>query len=116
MEGVDEGIKNLLTFDVGFICNAKCNAIAPILLWLLWLFDRYFNYFFVYRSISVVGTSGYRLFTLASVDKVEEIFCSNNESTKISERLFSSSLVAVVTTAEPHKLKVSQSNQCQFIK
>lgn len=53
-----------------------------------------------------MGTSGYRLFSLASVDKVEEIFCSINESTKISERLFSSSLVAVVTTEEPHKLKV----------
>ncbi|KAG4072454.1 hypothetical protein HA402_004386 [Bradysia odoriphaga] len=63
------------------------------------------------KSISVVGNSGYRLFTLASVDKVEEIFCSNDESTEISERLFSSSLVAVVTTAEPHKLKV-----CHFKK
>lgn len=62
--------------------------------------------FLVYRSIAVVGVFGFRLFTLSSVERVEEIFCSNYEDTKIAERLFSSSLVAVVTTTEPNKLKV----------
>lgn len=58
------------------------------------------------RSLTVVGTTGYRLFALSAVDRVDELFCSHNEDTKIAERLFSSSLVAVVTTAEPTKLKV----------
>lgn len=53
-----------------------------------------------------MGAFGFRLFTLSSVERVEEIFCSNYEDTKIAERLFSSSLVAVVTTTEPNKLKV----------
>lgn len=67
-----------------------------------------FMHFFLhsFRSLAVVGSFGFRLFTLSSVQRVEEIFCSNNESTKIAERLFSSSLVAVVTATEPDKLKV----------
>lgn len=64
-----------------------------------------------FTSLAVVGTTGYRLFTLSSVEKVEEIFCSHNENTRIAERLFSSSLVAVVTVAEPNKLKI-----CHFKK
>lgn len=58
------------------------------------------------RSLSVVSRTGYRLFSLTSVDRVDEIFCSHDEDTKIAERLFSSSLVAVVTASEPNKLKV----------
>lgn len=38
---------------------------------------------------------------------MDEIFNSHNEDIKIAERLFSSSLVAVVTTAESTKLKVN---------
>ncbi|XP_055593909.1 WD repeat domain phosphoinositide-interacting protein 2-like isoform X1 [Uranotaenia lowii] len=64
-----------------------------------------------YTSLSVVSNQGYRLFSLSSVDRVDEIFCSHDEDTKIAERLFSSSLVAVVTASEPHKLKV-----CHFKK
>ncbi|XP_052896848.1 WD repeat domain phosphoinositide-interacting protein 2-like isoform X3 [Anopheles moucheti] len=64
-----------------------------------------------YTSLSVVSRTGYRLFSLASVDRVDEIFCSHDEDTKIAERLFSSSLVAVVTASEPNKLKV-----CHFKK
>uniref|UniRef100_A0A2M4A320 Putative autophagy-specific 18 n=1 Tax=Anopheles triannulatus TaxID=58253 RepID=A0A2M4A320_9DIPT len=64
-----------------------------------------------YTSLSVVSNTGYRLFSLASVDRVDEIFCSHDEDTKIAERLFSSSLVAVVTASEPNKLKV-----CHFKK
>ncbi|XP_055542063.1 WD repeat domain phosphoinositide-interacting protein 2-like isoform X1 [Wyeomyia smithii] len=64
-----------------------------------------------YTSLSVVSKQGYRLFSLSSVDRVDEIFCSHDEDTKIAERLFSSSLVAVVTASEPHKLKV-----CHFKK
>lgn len=45
------------------------------------------------------------------MDKVDELFCNNDEDTKIAERLFSSSLVAVVTKSEPNKLKV-----CHFKK
>lgn len=60
-----------------------------------------------FRSLSVVSKQGYRLFSLSSVDRVDEIFCSHDEDTRIAERLFSSSLVAVVTSSEPHKLKVT---------
>ncbi|XP_031623597.1 WD repeat domain phosphoinositide-interacting protein 2 isoform X2 [Contarinia nasturtii] len=59
-----------------------------------------------YSSLAVVGQFGFRLFTITSVERVEEIFCSNNEDTKIAERLFSSSLVAVVTATETEKLKI----------
>lgn len=62
------------------------------------------------RSLAVVGQFGFRLFTITSVERVEEIFCSNNEDTKIAERLFSSSLVAVVTATEADKLKVRFKN------
>lgn len=51
------------------------------------------------------------MFSLSSVDRVDEIFCSHDEDIRIAERLFSSSLVAVVTASEPHKLKV-----CHFKK
>lgn len=59
----------------------------------------------------MVSEQGYRLFSLSSVDRVDEIFCCNDEDTKIAERLFSSSLVAVVTASEPNILKV-----CHFKK
>lgn len=65
-----------------------------------------FYFHFSFRSLAVAGEFGFRLFTITSVERVEEIFCSNNEDTKIAERLFSSSLVAVVTAAEADKLKV----------
>lgn len=55
----------------------------------------------------MVGNFGFRLFTISSVERVDEIFCSSHEDTKIAERLFSSSLVAVVTTTEADKLKVN---------
>lgn len=61
------------------------------------------------RSLSVVGPAGYRLFCVSSVNQVEEIFGSKQEDIKIAERLFSSSLVAVVTTKESTKLKVRSS-------
>lgn len=64
-----------------------------------------------YTSLSVVSKQGYRLFSLSSVDRVDEIFCSHDEDIRIAERLFSSSLVAVVTASEPGKLKV-----CHFKK
>lgn len=64
-----------------------------------------------FTSLAVLSTTGYRLFSLATVNIVDEIFCSNNEEIKITERLFSSSLVVVVTAAEVNKLKV-----CHFKK
>lgn len=54
----------------------------------------------------MVSNNGYRLFSILSAGKVEEIFFNNDEDTKIAERLFSSSLVAVVSKSEPNKLKV----------
>lgn len=72
--------------------------------------------FLSYRSLTVVGTTGYRLFALSAVDRVDELFCSHNEDTKIAERLFSSSLVAVVTTAEPTKLKVCKISSIMSMK
>lgn len=71
----------------------------------------YFCFNLLFSSLSVVSNNGYRLFSLQSVDRVDEIFCNNDEDTKIAERLFSSSLVAVVSKSEPTKLKV-----CHFKK
>ncbi|XP_063702203.1 WD repeat domain phosphoinositide-interacting protein 2-like isoform X3 [Culicoides brevitarsis] len=64
-----------------------------------------------FSSLSVVSNNGYRLFSVQSVDRVDEIFCNNDQDTRIAERLFSSSLVAVVSKTEPNKLKV-----CHFKK
>jgi autophagy-related protein 18 len=60
------------------------------------------------RSLSVANDCGYKLFSIQGVNKIEEIFNSeSNVDTKIAERLFSSSLVAVVISSEQNKLKVS---------
>uniref|UniRef100_A0A674D7Q4 WD repeat domain, phosphoinositide interacting 2 n=1 Tax=Salmo trutta TaxID=8032 RepID=A0A674D7Q4_SALTR len=60
-----------------------------------------------------VGTkSGYKFFSLSSVDKLEQIYeCTDPEDVCIVERLFSSSLVAIVSLKAPRKLKV-----CHFKK
>lgn len=68
--------------------------------------SNFLVFFSAFRSLAVVGQFGFRLFSITSVERVEEIFCSHNEDAKIAERLFSSSLVAVVTSAEADKLKV----------
>lgn len=60
-----------------------------------------------FSSIAIISSTGYKLFTLSSNNHVDEIFASKEEDTKIAERLFSSSLVVVVTTSETNKLKVS---------
>jgi len=73
--------------------------------------NNFVIYFSTCSSLSVVSNNGYRLFTVQSVDRVDEIFCNNDEDTRIAERLFSSSLVAVVSKTEPNKLKV-----CHFKK
>ena len=62
----------------------------------------------LYRSLSVANECGYKLFSILSVNKIDEIFNSeSNADTKIAERLFGSSLVSVVMTREQYKLKVS---------
>lgn len=65
------------------------------------------DFLFINRSLSVVSDSGYKLFTIQSVNKVDEIFTSDHVDTRIAERLFSSSLVATVWSSEQNKLKVS---------
>lgn len=55
-----------------------------------------------------MSDSGYKLFSIQTINKVDEIYASDDfVDTKIAERLFSSSLVAIVTRAEQNKLKVS---------
>jgi len=64
------------------------------------------------RSSLAVGTkSGYRLFSLNSVDKLDQVYDTEGEDICIVERLFSSSLVAVVSLSAPRKLKI-----CHFKK
>ncbi|XP_063851807.1 WD repeat domain phosphoinositide-interacting protein 2-like isoform X12 [Scylla paramamosain] len=67
-----------------------------------------------YSSLGVGTRIGYRLYSLSTLDKLE-LICDNvpagNEDTCIVERLFSSSLVAVVSLSSPRKLKV-----CHFKK
>ncbi|PSN33782.1 WD repeat domain phosphoinositide-interacting protein 2 [Blattella germanica] len=62
-------------------------------------------------SLAVGTKTGYRLFSLNSVDTLEQIYENATEDICIVERLFSSSLVAVVSLTSPRKLKV-----CHFKK
>ncbi|XP_060522282.1 WD repeat domain phosphoinositide-interacting protein 2 isoform X2 [Cylas formicarius] len=62
-------------------------------------------------SLAVGGKTGYKLYSLTSVDYLEQIYSNGTEDSCIVERLFSSSLVAVVSLAAPRKLKV-----CHFKK
>ncbi|KAF3846719.1 hypothetical protein F7725_003797, partial [Dissostichus mawsoni] len=63
-------------------------------------------------SLAVGTKSGYKFFSLSSVDKLEQIYeCPDTEDVCIVERLFSSSLVAIVSLKAPRKLKV-----CHFKK
>lgn len=62
-------------------------------------------------SLAVGAKNGYRLFSLNSVDQIEQIYENDTEDICIVERLFSSSLVAVVSLSSPRKLKV-----CHFKK
>lgn len=65
-----------------------------------------------YSSLAVGSKSGYKLFSLNSVEKLEEIYdYGETEDVCIVERLFSSSLVAIVSLSAPRKLKV-----CHFKK
>lgn len=60
------------------------------------------------RSLAVGARTGFSLFSLNSIDSsLEEIYASAGEEISIVERLFSSSLVAVVSLNAPRKLKVS---------
>ncbi|XP_034242200.1 WD repeat domain phosphoinositide-interacting protein 2 isoform X5 [Thrips palmi] len=62
-------------------------------------------------SLAVGARNGYRLFSLNAVDQIEQIYENDSEDICIVERLFSSSLVAVVSLSSPRKLKV-----CHFKK
>ncbi|XP_046557402.1 WD repeat domain phosphoinositide-interacting protein 2-like isoform X1 [Haliotis rubra] len=62
-------------------------------------------------SIAVGTKCGYKLFSLSSVDKLEPIYDNDTDDICIVERLFSSSLVAIVSLSSPRKLKV-----CHFKK
>lgn len=59
--------------------------------------------------MAVGNRAGYQLYSLNSIDStLEEIYSNNSEEISIVERLFSSSLVAVVSLNAPRKLKVSK--------
>jgi len=62
-------------------------------------------------SLAVGTTSGYKLYSLSSTESLEPIYENGTEGVYIAERLFSSSLVAIVTHSAPRKLKV-----CHFKK
>ncbi|XP_055608014.1 WD repeat domain phosphoinositide-interacting protein 2 [Uranotaenia lowii] len=63
-------------------------------------------------SLAVGSNNGYSLFSLNSVDaNLDQIYNSYGEEIRLVERLFSSSLVAVVALNAPRKLKV-----CHFKK
>ncbi|KXJ06518.1 WD repeat domain phosphoinositide-interacting protein 2 [Exaiptasia diaphana] len=63
-------------------------------------------------SLAVGEKTGYKLYSLGSVEKLEEIYeYGDTEDICIVERLFSSSLVAIVSLSAPRKLKV-----CHFKK
>ncbi|XP_074648531.1 WD repeat domain phosphoinositide-interacting protein 2-like isoform X2 [Tubulanus polymorphus] len=62
-------------------------------------------------SLAVGTKNGFKLFSLSSVDKLELIYENEADDISIVERLFSSSLVAIVSLSSPRKLKV-----CHFKK
>ncbi|XP_078257441.1 WD repeat domain phosphoinositide-interacting protein 1 isoform X1 [Rhinoraja longicauda] len=58
-------------------------------------------------SLAVGTNSGYKLFSLASVDRLEEIYrCTDTPNVYIVERLFSSSLVVIVSLSTPRRMNV----------
>lgn len=63
------------------------------------------------RSLAVGTKTGYRLYTINSSEKLEEIHSLKVDDIIIVERLFSSSLVAIVSQQAPRKLSV-----CHFKK
>lgn len=65
-------------------------------------------FYFIYISSLAVGSkNGYSLFSLNSIDTtLDEIYSNRTEDICIVERLFCSSLVAVVSLNAPRKLKV----------
>ncbi|XP_052785411.1 WD repeat domain phosphoinositide-interacting protein 2-like [Mya arenaria] len=62
-------------------------------------------------SVAVGTKTGYKLFSLSSVEKLDQIYDNACEDICTVERLFSSSLVAIVSLSSPRKLKV-----CHFKK
>jgi len=62
-------------------------------------------------SLALGSRYGYKLFSLSSIEKLEEIHDYDKCDVCIVERLFSSSLVAIVSLSAPRKLKV-----CHFKK
>ncbi|XP_011499489.1 PREDICTED: WD repeat domain phosphoinositide-interacting protein 2 isoform X2 [Ceratosolen solmsi marchali] len=62
-------------------------------------------------SLAVGSKSGYKIFSLNLVDHLEKIFENGTEDVCIIERLFNSSLIAMVSSSSPRKLKV-----CHFKK
>ncbi|XP_025152525.1 WD repeat domain phosphoinositide-interacting protein 2 isoform X4 [Harpegnathos saltator] len=63
------------------------------------------------RSLAVGSKSGYKLFSISSAGHLEKIYENDTEDICIVERLFSSSLVAVVSLSSPRTLTV-----CHFRK
>ncbi|XP_064554225.1 WD repeat domain phosphoinositide-interacting protein 2 isoform X1 [Drosophila montana] len=60
-----------------------------------------------FTSLSVLSSTGLRLYSIGGQDKVEEIFAKENtEQIRIVERLFNSSLVVLVTAQKPNCLKM----------
>ncbi|XP_073976936.1 autophagy-related 18a isoform X2 [Rhodnius prolixus] len=79
-------------------------------------FDSSKNGFFVSfnqdcTSLAVSTNSGYRILSLNAIDTLVEICENETEDICIVERLFSSSLLAIVSLSSPRKLKV-----CHFKK
>ncbi|XP_040355762.1 WD repeat domain phosphoinositide-interacting protein 2 isoform X2 [Ixodes scapularis] len=62
-------------------------------------------------SLAVGTATGYKLFSLSNIDRLEQIYENETEGTCLVERLFSSSLVALVGASSARKLKV-----CHFKK
>ena len=62
-------------------------------------------------SLAIGTKTGYKLFSLNSVDKLDLIYESACRDVTIVERLFSSSLLALVSQSSPRRLRV-----CHFKK
>ena len=62
-------------------------------------------------SLAIGTKTGYKLFSLNSVDKLDLIYESACRDVTIVERLFSSSLIALVSQSSPRRLRV-----CHFKK
>jgi len=102
-EGVDLLRQGLVTGLAGLMAGDEGEVMAPPVTFISFNQDT--------TSLAVGTPTGYKLYSLNSTDVLDTVHESDNEDVYIAERLFSSSLVAIVNNNRPRTLRV-----CHFKK